>query len=172
VLQSTPWIERSFDFHDSVPLVPQTLERLRGTPARLEDRTQGIRPDLLKKADDEKWSIQEHVGHLLCTEALFLGRLDDYEAGMAELRPADMANQRVRQANFNSRSMAEVLQEFRGERGKLIVRLDGFLAESLQRSAWHARLGIQMRVSDMVLFQAEHDDHHLARITYLIRTWS
>jgi hypothetical protein len=36
-------------------------------------------------------------------------------------------------------------------------------------SALHPRLKTPMRIIDLFLFVAEHDDHHLARITELAR---
>jgi hypothetical protein len=38
--------------------------------------------------------------------------------------------------------------------------------------AIHPRLNKPMRLVDMLFFQAEHDDYHLARISDLIRTHS
>jgi hypothetical protein len=37
------------------------------------------------------------------------------------------------------------------------------------RTAHHPRLDRPMRVMDLAVFVAEHDDHHLARITELRR---
>jgi hypothetical protein len=39
----------------------------------------------------------------------------------------------------------------------------------IERAAKHPRLGKPMRLIDLVLFVAEHDEHHLARITQLKR---
>jgi uncharacterized damage-inducible protein DinB len=41
--------------------------------------------------------------------------------------------------------------------------------ELFSRSALHPRLGMPMRLVDLMLFVAEHDDHHLASITELAR---
>jgi uncharacterized damage-inducible protein DinB len=170
--QPEPWIDRRFEFRTSLTLAPQTLERLRGTPARLEERTSGLEPGVLTKRDKDKWSIQEHVGHLFAAESLFTGRLDDYDAGRPELRPAEMTNRRVWEADFNSQNLGDILRRFRVERLSLVARLEVLSSEGLERSAWHQRLGLQMRVCDMMLFLAEHDDHHMARITTLIRQFS
>jgi len=51
----------------------------------------------------------------------------------------------------------------------MVERLDGFLSEMLARTALHPRLNIPMRLVDMIFFQAEHDDYHLARISELAR---
>jgi uncharacterized damage-inducible protein DinB len=169
---AVPWVSRTFDFRNALTLAPQTLERLRGTPARLEDRLKALPPRILTARFGEKWSIQEHAGHLLLTEGLFLGRLDEYDAGLQELRPAEMTNRRVGEADLNSRPLEEILAGFRRERGTLGGRLEGLPQEGLERSAWHGRLGVQMRVCDMMLFMAEHDDHHMARITETLRAHS
>jgi hypothetical protein len=43
---------------------------------------------------------------------------------------------------------------------------------AFSRTALHPRLGTPMRLLDHVLFIAEHDDHHLARISWLLRRFS
>jgi hypothetical protein len=48
-----------------------------------------------------------------------------------------------------------------------VERLEGFDADLFARSALHPRLNVQMRLVDMLFFQAEHDDYHLARISEL-----
>ena len=47
--------------------------------------------------------------------------------------------------------------------------LEGADASALERTARHPRLGTPMRLIDIAFFTAEHDDHHLARITELLR---
>ena len=42
-------------------------------------------------------------------------------------------------------------------------------AAEQERTALHPRLGLPMRAVDHAFFVAEHDDHHLARITELLR---
>lgn len=64
------------------------IERVRGTPARLEDRVQAIAQRILTRRDGERWSIQENAGHLLDLELLFSQRLDEYLAGAAVLHAA------------------------------------------------------------------------------------
>jgi len=44
--------------------------------------------------------------------------------------------------------------------------------ESFARVAIHPRLNIPMRLVDMLYFQAEHDDYHLARISELVRLFA
>jgi uncharacterized damage-inducible protein DinB len=168
-MRQTPWTAREFRFEAPAGLFPGILERIRGTPARLAARVSGLPTGVLVRRDGDSWSIQENVGHLIEVEALWLGRLDDYDAGLRVLRAADMQNRRTSAANYNSRSIAAVLEEFGGVRGRLVERLEGLDDGMIARTALHPRLNTPMRIVDMMIFAAEHDDHHLARITELMR---
>ena len=163
-----PWVERRFPFDLPLSMFPILLERLRGTPARLEDRLAGEDPAALRTRVGGAWSMQETVGHLVEVEALWLGRLDDFDAGLEQLRPADMSNRRTEDANYNSREPAEVLARFREVRMGFVQRLEGLADEEIQRAAHHPRLDQPMRVLDLMAFTAEHDDHHLAGITEIL----
>jgi uncharacterized damage-inducible protein DinB len=165
-----PWFERRFDFAalDARDL-PLLVERVRGTPARLEEKLRGLPAETLRRRDGERWSIQEHAGHLLDLDALHLGRLDDYRAGASVLRAADLQNRRTHEAGHNQRDLAALLAAFREERGRFVERLAAWDPERLTATALHPRLQLPMRVVDMAFFVAEHDDHHLARMTELAR---
>lgn len=165
------WGERRFDFTFPVDFYPELIERLRGTPARLADRLQSRAPEQLTRRVNGKWSMQEHAGHLSDLDlGLFLPRLDDYQAGVKVLRAADMENAATEAAHHNARSLSDLLEHARVVRGGVIDRLERYEAAFFSRSAEHPRLGAPMRAVDMLFFQAEHDDYHLARITELIRS--
>lgn len=73
------WTDRRFTFDLPEALFPVVIERLRGTPARIEDRVRGLSPEILTRRDGDAWSIQEHVGH-------FTAEHDDHHlARMTEL---------------------------------------------------------------------------------------
>lgn len=167
-----PWIQRRFKFDLPLSMFPNVLERLRGTPARIEERIKGLIPGLLTRREGEAWSIQENIGHLIEVEGLWHGRLDDFANGLETLRPADMENRRTYEADYNSKSMDEILAEFRTERGLLVNRLEALEEPAIRRPALHPRLNQPMRILDMMVFIAEHDDHHLARISEMIRASS
>ncbi|MFH1144962.1 MAG: DinB family protein [Candidatus Eisenbacteria bacterium] len=167
-----PWIERRFAFDTPVSLFPPLLERLRGTPARIEERVRDLPPEMLRRREADTWSIQENAGHLLEVERLWHGRLDDYEAGCQVLRAADMENRRTRDADYTRRAMEEILVAFRDSRMRLVARLETLDAAAVERTATHPRLNRPMRIVDLVLFAAEHDDHHLTRMTELVRAFA
>jgi uncharacterized damage-inducible protein DinB len=164
------WTDRRFTFDLPEALFPVVTERLRGTPARIEDKVRDLSPARLTRRPGDAWSIQEHIGHLLDLDQLHSGRLDDFLAGAPVLRPADVTNRRTWEASYNERPVAEILQAFRGERERFIARLEVWDPGLLSRTALHPRLQQPMRVIDMAFFTAEHDDHHLAAMTELART--
>jgi hypothetical protein len=49
---------------------------------------------------------------------------------------------------------------------KLLADID---ASQLEQFGLHPRLKTPMRISDIFLFVAEHDDHHLARMSAIAR---
>lgn len=163
-----PWTEREFNFDFPAALYHEVLERLRGTPARVEDRVRELPSSILTRRPANGWSIQENVGHLLDLEELFMGRLDDYEAGGEVLRPADMTNRKTHGARHNDHPLESILAAFRRERGRLVERLEQLDAPRFAQASMHPRLKKQMRMVDMMYFLAEHDDYHLARITELL----
>jgi len=166
------WFERAFNFDFPISLYPNMVERLRGTPARLEDRLESLPTEVLTRRDGPDWSIQEHAGHLWDLEALTMGRLDDFEAGLDTLRAADLGNRKTHEAGHNADTLAHILIEFRQERAVLVSRFESYDEAFVAKSAWHSRLDKPMRVIDLAYFHAEHDDHHIAQIAELIRKFS
>ena len=165
------WADREFQFSFPVGLYPELIERLRGTPARLAERLTAVPVSHLVQRHGGSWSIQEHAGHLAdLDETLFLPRLADYENGVPILRAADMTNPGTEAAQHNRRPLADVLGGCRRNRARLVARLEGFEAQAFAGVAQHPRLQRPMRLVDMLFFQAEHDDYHLARITELVRS--
>jgi uncharacterized damage-inducible protein DinB len=166
------WTDRQFDFNFPVELYPEMIERVRGTPARLEDLLRTVPAELRTRQQDGRWSMQENAGHLLDLESLFSQRLEEYLAGSTDLHAADMSNRKTYEANHNDVKLDVVLNNFREQRRRITSRLDQLDPEIFGRIALHPRLKVQMRLVDMLYFQAEHDDYHLARITELKKLMS
>jgi uncharacterized damage-inducible protein DinB len=162
------WFERKFEFTFPAELHPNLLARLRGTPARVEEVLRGRAEEVLSRKPQEKWSAQEHAGHLLDLEPLWLARVDDYVAGGAQLTATDLQNRKTDEANHNARPLGEILAEFRTARSKLLEAVGKLDASLFTRAIPHPRLKTPMRLVDHLYFVAEHDDHHLARIWELI----
>lgn len=153
-----------------IGLFPCGVERLRGTPARIEDLIRHLPKDFLTTRIDGAWSIQEHIGHLLDLGELDDQRLMDYLAGAEILTPADMQNRKTSEANHNAKAVEDILQRFRESRLGLIKKLERLVENQVAISSIHPRLKQPMRVVDWCYFVAEHDDHHVAKIAQLART--
>ena len=83
---------------------------------------------------------------------------------MANGRSPDATNRATHDAGHNSRPVEEVLADFRAKRAALVARLEAYAPADFGRTANHPRLGTPMRVVDMMVFHAEHDDYHLTRM--------
>jgi uncharacterized damage-inducible protein DinB len=166
------WFERKFDFTFPAEQHPNLCARLRGTPARLEDIVHGAARDLLVRNPhvnvNEKWSAQEHAGHLLDLEPLWMARLGDYLSETSQLTVADLSNRKTFEAQHNHRPIGEILAEFRSARTRLVSRAEAFDLATVTRALPHPRLKTPMRLVDHLYFVAEHDDHHLAHIWDLL----
>ena len=163
------WFQRAFTLGTPLDHFPEIVERLRGTPARLEERVAGVREDRLRARPHDAWSIQEQVGHLSDLEPLWAGRVDDLAASRAVLRAADLENRATWDADHNARPMSVILAEFRERRAALVATLEALDENGLRATALHPRLEQPMTVVDLGFFVAEHDDHHLAAISGLLR---
>ncbi|HVX27829.1 MAG TPA: DinB family protein [Parafilimonas sp.] len=171
-MQPTKWFERKFDFNSQQNIFPSIIERLAGTPARLDEKFKSIPQKILTERIDNTWSIKENVGHLTDLEPLWQGRLEDILKGEKEMRPTDLQNRRTTEANHNDVAIQELLKNFRHIRMQTITMIENLTAEQIFKSALHPRLKTPMRTLDLFLFVAEHDDHHLARITALAKLLS
>lgn len=168
-MSSVPlWFERKFEFTFPVEQFPNLCVRLRGTPARLEEMLRVVPREVLVRKPGDKWSAQEHAGHLLDLEPLWAARVGDFLAGGSELTAADLKNRKTHEANHNDRPLEDILARFRGARMEMLSRLADIEPEIFARSMLHPRLKQPMRLVDHLFFAAEHDDHHLARIWELI----
>jgi DinB superfamily len=146
------------------------IERLRGTPARLEEHCRSVARQVLTFQADGRWSMQENAGHLLDLESLVQQRINEYLAGAQALHEADMSNRKTYEASHNDVPVESILTDFRRLRTEIVAQLDALEPEVFGRVALHPRLNCDMRLVDMIFFQAEHDDYHLTRISELRRS--
>lgn len=168
-MKQEKWFDRSFNFENNQNIFPSILERLSGTPIRLEEKVQGVSENILTFSLDNTWTIKENIGHLIDLEPLWQGRLDDIINGQSEFRTTDLQNSKTHLANHNTTWLQELLSEFRKIRQQTITALQSINEETVFKSALHPRLKTPMRTMDLFVFVAEHDDHHLARITELLK---
>jgi hypothetical protein len=111
-MQRTEWFKRKFPLMEDNGILPVIIERLAGTPARVEELTSGLDDQLLTMKPGDKWSIKEEIGHLSDLEPLWFGRLDDFINREPELAPADLTNRKTHEANHNETSFSTLLGNF------------------------------------------------------------
>src|SRR5262252_2945082 len=125
--QVPAWFERKFEFAFPVEQYPNLCVRLRGTPVRLEEMVRDVQRSLLIAKPGDKWSAQEHAGHLADLEPLWMARVDDFlKEGGDTLTAADLTNRRTTEAAHNEQPLKDVLADFREARIKLAQRVEQF----------------------------------------------
>lgn len=162
------WFDRTFEFPKEQNIFPAIIDRLEGTLIRLDHKIASAMPESLIYKSDGKWSVQEHIGHLADLEPLWQGRLVDILKGLEIMREADLTNKKTEEANHNQRSIEEVFTDFKSLRLQTIQSLNQLSEEEVFKSSLHPRLMQPMRILDLFLFTAEHDDHHLVMIKQIV----
>ncbi|MEM9328413.1 MAG: DinB family protein [Bacteroidota bacterium] len=164
-MEQIRWFDRKFDFSFQQNVFPSIVERLSGTHVRLKSKIEAISSDLLEIKPGGKWSIKENIGHLCDLEPLWQGRLDDILNRAKYLRPTDLENKKTEQALHTDTDVDDLLTQFREVRSLTLEQLANLEEPDVFKFALHPRLEQPMRTMDLFLFVAEHDDHHLSRIT-------
>ena len=164
------WFERKFEFNFPVEQFPSLCARLIGMPARLEDLVGAVSHQSLIAKPESAWSAQEHVGHLLDMEPLWLARVEDFLKDGSTLTPADLTNRRTHEANHNSRRMGDLLHDFRSAKQQFLARVEALPTAEISRTLPGPRLQQPMRLVDHLSFVADHDDHHIARIREMLKS--
>ena len=167
--QVAAWFERKFEFTFPLEQHPNLCVRLRGTPGRLEEILRGVPRSALIAKPGDKWSAQEHAGHLADMEPLWMARVEDFLEEGDKLTAADLGNRKTQEANHNAGELQNILAEFRAARLRLVERAESLDPANFGHTKPHPRLQQPMRLVDHLYFVAEHDDHHLARIWEMVR---
>jgi len=171
-MKQEKWFSRQFDFTSNQNIFPSVIERLAGTPARLEEKFRSIPPHIQTTRVEGTWTIKENAGHLTDLEPLWQGRLEDILNDKPEMRPTDLQNSKTTEANHDAVPTEELLKRFRLVRKQTINMISELNEQQIFKSSLHPRLKTPMRTMDLFLFVAEHDDHHLARINELTKILS
>jgi uncharacterized damage-inducible protein DinB len=164
------WENRVFPVIADNRILPCILERLEGTPARLTEKMAKIPEPVIDRVIPGKWSIKEEIGHLIDLEPLWMLRIWQITSWVFEMAAVDMTNKKTHTASHNDRQIGELLDDFKNIREQTVVMINALTLEDLDKYSFHPRLRKPMRIIDLTYFVAEHDDHHLAQITYLAKS--
>jgi hypothetical protein len=109
-----------------------------------------------------KWSVKEVVGHLIDAERIFAYRALRFARNDATPLPSFDENSYVANANFGSRALADLAEEFRLVRGSNI-----YLLKNLDGASW-LRRGVanenEISVRALAYVTAGHELHHVGII--------
>jgi hypothetical protein len=162
-MEKLQWFERQFAFGLPVGMLPFYLERLEGTMIRIENKVKGVSEKILSKRLDDKWSVKENIGHLAEVDEIALKRIDEMIMGVSPMSPAVFEPRA-----YHEWEMSKVITYFRENRMRNLRRYKSLLPQELKKSALHPRLKVAMTPVDLALFDAEHDDHHIVRISEIL----
>lgn len=162
------WPDRVFDLNLHNDHFPTVVERLRGTASRLEEKMNRINHKRQQaRPHSDQWTIKEQAGHLLQLESIWLKRVHNILNKEEVMLAADLENLATYEANYNEWTTGSILAAFRHARAKHTDLLDTMTDEHLTLTCMHPRLKVPMRLIDLAYFTAEHDDHHMALISWL-----
>ncbi|MBL7985827.1 MAG: DinB family protein [Flavobacteriales bacterium] len=168
-MNPVPWSKRTFDYGRSMDELPVLLERVQGTSARLSTLLARQPRENLHLRVHGKWSAMEHIGHLITLQDRFEPRVDDFEQRRPKLCDINLKDQDPIIQGHRLRSLGDVLEEFRIKRLAFANRIERLRQQSLEHIAYHPCQDRTMRPVDMLLWIAEHDDHHLASVRAILK---
>jgi uncharacterized damage-inducible protein DinB len=108
---------------------------------------------------DGKWSINQLLGHLLDTEWIFSSRCLWFARGNPGPLPSMDQDDFVAGANFDARSLADLVKEFKHLRLAGLQLFKSFDAEILDRRGTAS--GTTLSVRGLLFLSAGHAVHHL-----------
>jgi len=163
-MNELPWFERNLKFGYPVQMLPYFLERLEGTFVRMESKVQNVSNEILSRQLDGKWSIKQNIGHLAEVDQVANKRIGEMIQGIAVMSPAVFEPQ-----DYNPWPIADVLAFFLKTRAENLHTYKTLSESDLLKSSLHPRLKVQMTPVDLAWFDAEHDDHHLLKMSEILR---
>jgi len=165
MIDRMPWFERKFNFGLAPEMLPLLLERLMGTVWRIEHKVLDVDDALLSGKFDGKWSVKQNIGHLAEVDQVNNRRIDEILRGVEVMSPAVFEPQ-----DYNPWPIARVIAVFNDARQSNITKYAGLSSSDKKLTSIHPRLKVSMNPVDLAFFDAEHDDHHLLKISDIIRT--
>ncbi len=159
------WFERSFTFGLPKEMLPFYIERLEGTIHRIEAKVSGIDERVLSEKFNDKWSIKQNIGHLAEVDQVSLKRIDEIMSGIPILSPAVFEPQ-----DYNPWPIRKVVSFFREVRLANLDKYRKLQPDDVTKGSMHPRLKVRLTPVDLAWFDAEHDDHHLLKVSDILAT--
>lgn len=167
-MKKIEWFERQFTFGLPAGMLPFYIERLEGTATRIEKKVAGIPEQVLSNKLDGKWSVKENIAHLAEVDEISLKRIDEMRNGVSPMSPAVIQPGK----DYNVMPISDVIKFFKAIRQKNLDKYKSLTDNDLGRQSLHPRLKVPLTPVDLAWFDAEHDDHHLVRVSEILRALS
>jgi uncharacterized damage-inducible protein DinB len=106
-----------------------------------------------------KWTVKEVIGHLIDDERIFAYRALCVARGDARPLPGFEENDYVAATDFESRSLASLIAEYRAVRAATLTLFEPLTAEEWQRRG--NVNGYEASVRGLAFHMAGHELHHL-----------
>jgi uncharacterized damage-inducible protein DinB len=164
-MQKIEWFQRQFTFGLPAGMLPFYLERLQGTSVRIAAKIRGVPENQLSEKHEGKWSVKQNIGHLAEVDEIALKRINEMISGISPMSPAVFEPGQ----HYNAMPIESVLSLFNRNRKANIEKYRGLNDADLNRGSIHPRLKVKMTPVDLAYFDAEHDDHHLVRISEILQ---
>jgi hypothetical protein len=145
------------------------LNQLEKTPAKLVQMTAQLNSELLTTRRNNKWSINENIGHLLTIESLWIARLDDFVMKKPTLRPWNGTNADTEAGEFNKQRTMKIIEDFMDVRNVHIQMLKNLYSKSEELKSFHEDKQKQISLAEHVEMMEEHDQLHLTTIENCIQ---
>ncbi len=163
-----PWNGRIIPVGAAPEQLPVLLERVLGTPVRLRELLAGHAAERLRHRPVGSWCALAHLAHLLWVQQRMVDRLEDFLDLRPRLCEIDSTAEEAELERQVLRDPGDLLEEFRLER-LWAARTIADAGPSVHRHvAQHPCGDRPMRTVDMLMWMAEHDDHHLAIMRHML----
>ncbi|HMJ71355.1 MAG TPA: DinB family protein [Cyclobacteriaceae bacterium] len=163
-MKTLNWFDRIFTFGLPKEMLPFYLERLEGSVFRIEAKVKGVSDNVLSEKYNGKWSIKENIGHLAEIDVISNRRIDEMKSGAEVLSPAVFEPK-----DYNPWPIEKVVAFFREARQSNLDKYKSISETDLLKASTHPRLKVKMTPIDLAFFDAEHDDHHILKISEIIK---
>jgi uncharacterized damage-inducible protein DinB len=163
-MKKLEWFQRQFNFGIQPGMLPFILERLEGTIVRIEAKVKNIPEEILSARINDKWSIKQNLAHLAEVDEIAIKRIDEIRKGISPMSPAVFEPAK----DYNAQPVREVIDYFIANRTDNLNLFRNLRDDDAEKYSEHPRLKVKMNPVDLAYFHAEHDDHHLVRITEIL----
>jgi uncharacterized damage-inducible protein DinB len=153
----TGYINRVPDGADIFDVLRQQPDNLRTLLQNVDDRAASVRPA------PAEWSIKEVLGHVCDAERIFAYRTLRFARGDTTPLPGFNQNQFVEAANFNARSLSDLLDEFAAQRQANVLCFHPLTDEEINRRGTASNNSMSVRA--MLYVMAGHVLHHIESLT-------